>query len=98
MRFDKLEQERIIEETQSKSVILRCGRHEYFGDGPIKEPSCKDCCMVYLFKMLADLPPSVRAERLDQLEATLNHMAEDINRGTWDYKPFAHPKITIEKE
>ena len=98
MSISKYEQERIIEETQSQDVVLQCSKHTYAGAGPIVEPSCKECCQVFIFTLLAQLPPSKRAERLDQLEATLHHMAEDINRGTWDIKLFARPRIEMSEE
>lgn len=98
MSISKYEQERIIEETQSQGVILQCSRHAYKGAGPIVELSCKECCQVFIFTLLAKLPPSKRLERLDQLEPALHHMAEDIDRGTWDFKPFARPKIEMSEE
>jgi hypothetical protein len=43
-------------------------------------------------------PPELRAERLDELEAVVRKMTELASKGKWDYEPYRHAKIEIEKE
>lgn len=103
MSFTEQEQQDIIREAMSERVNLMCGKHFYAGPSKnnpeIKpHPGCSQCWQVYFIKDIASVPPSMRAQRLDELEEVLHHMNEMVEKGTWDFEPYEHAKIEITEE
>lgn len=87
----------------STKITLYCGLHNYFG--PSKENAeivpamgCANCWKIYLIHNLAETPPSKRDEVLTQLEETLRKCMELEDKSMFDFEPYLHPEISIEKE
>ena len=89
-----------------EQTYLCCAAHNYIPRSspgiekiallpPMNE--CKDCAFVYLLTMFAMMPPHVRRERLEMLEAGTRHLIEAEKRGE-RLNLYKHPEITIERE
>lgn len=87
-------------------IYVHCGEHMYFpgklgienvGVNPPVNTDCKSCWDAYFLVYFAKLPPEMRAQRLDELERVLRKAAESERAGTFDYRPFRHPEISIER-
>lgn len=107
MLSSKSKEEAVAEALDPTKVTLYCKQHNYYGptklkfQGKIKSApqlGCKNCWMVFYIHELANTPPDLRRERLEEIEEVLNKVVESVENGTWDFKPHAHPEITIEKE
>lgn len=63
-------------------VMLLCGTHQYLPGGK-KRPTmgCKDCMQVFYINLLAKVPPHLRQERIEQLEAMVHHIVEELKMG-----------------
>ena len=87
-----------------EQTYLCCAAHNYIPRSPGIEKvallppmnECKDCAFVYLLTMFAAMPPHVRRERLEMLEAGMHHLIEAAKRGEY-VNLFKHPEITIER-
>lgn len=84
-------------------VDLYCGLHHYHG--PVKEqpeikpaPGCQRCWFVFYFHDIVSSAPHERARRLDELDEIIHKMVEEINVGTFDFKPFRHAQIEFGEE
>lgn len=58
---------------------------------------CRDCWFAFLFHHFAKMPPHVRQAKLDELEMVLRTSTELEDKGQFDFKPYRHPKIVVEK-
>jgi len=97
-RLTETEKAQLLEEMwDTKKVILVCGRHKIAPgpdhDSPKPFSGCRDCWQVYWTRTVARIPPGERREWLEKIWATLRVMTEMVEKGTWDYQPFAHPKV-----
>jgi len=93
---DKLTQ--VLQHLDPRTTVLVCGKHNYSPGGPkMPESKCGDCWFAFLFHHLSQLPPSKQQERLDQLEVILNLACEEEDAGKFDFKPYRHARISIEK-
>lgn len=78
---------RIAELSDQNKVVLYCQKHQYYGppksgDVTVKPTlGCARCMFVYYFHDLMNTPPSLRAERLELMEETTRHMAEELAKG-----------------
>lgn len=90
-----------------KKVTVFCGTHGYFPETigveatgliPPMETRCPDCWKAYYLTYFAKLPANMRAQRLDELEAALNHAAEFEDKNEFDFKLDRHPKIAFSHE
>lgn len=98
---DKKQVAALLAEREGKRVLLCCDDHQFFPDSRLSMPmqiGCKSCVMAQFFYEFANLPPDVRGERLDAIESVVHHMAEDIERGTFDINLFDRPKFEVIKE
>ena len=86
------------------NVIAMCKEHLYTPgkkgiEGIFLQPplhfNCAKCNEAYLLTYFAKLPPAVRQERLEQLEAAAHHAVEADQRGQFDMQLDRRPKITI---
>jgi len=97
------QQKKLDELLDPTKVTLYCGLHNYFGpakNGVETKPAqgCPRCWTVLYFHDIANAPPDQRAERMDELEAVVHKMCEMAAKGKWDYEPYRHAKIEIEKD
>lgn len=101
--MNKDQQKRLEELLDPTKVTIYCGLHNYFGpskSGAEIKPTqgCGRCWTVMYLHDIANTPPDQRAERLDELEAVIHKMCELDAKGKWDYQPYRHSKIEIEKD
>lgn len=94
---------RLEEIMDPTKVVVYCALHNYFGpskDGAEVKPAqnCQRCWFVLYFHDIVSAPPEDRAQRMDELEAVVHKMCELADKGKWDYEPYRHAKIEIEKE
>lgn len=83
-------------------VTLYCAKHMYFGPGGDKKiapvSGCAKCWEVYFWHDIATCPPDSRLQRLEELTEVVHHMVESVEKGTFDFEPYLHPVIEIEKD
>lgn len=65
---------------------------------PPKSSGCKECWLAYYIYDIASTPPSLRKERLDELESVIRHTAEYAAKGKWDFVPDMNPTIDYHKD
>lgn len=93
-------QEFLAEALDSQKVTLYCKDHMYFG--PSKEKpmaphlGCPQCWMVFYFHDMAQTAPHLREQRMEELTEVLHKVVEEVQRGTWDYKPYDKAKFEFE--
>jgi len=85
-----------------RKMMVGCAQHSYYGPSKIIEThpakNCKQCWMVYFLHDLANVPPSERAQRFEEIEEVVRNLNQMVETGKWDFKPFKHPEISIEKD
>lgn len=76
----------------------RCSKHLWYFSGIGKAPigNCEECWRVYWFGVDAMVPTWEKADSREMLLMGLEHLKDELERGTWDFKPKL--EITIEKE
>lgn len=92
-----------------RKVILGCPIHKYYGPtvakhvpGVMKKNptlmslSCKTCWMVYYTVALSMIPPTDRAQRLEEMTEIVSDMNQAYEKGKWDFTPLAHPEVAFE--
>jgi hypothetical protein len=52
---------------------------------------------VLFFHDIANTPPDKRAERLDELEEVVHKVVELAAKGKWDFIPYRHAQMELEK-
>lgn len=98
------------EKFDPRKVILACPLHSYFGPETGKsagialvrktgkmDAACKTCWMVYYTCALSMVPPSERAQRLEEMTEVVRDCNQAVEQGKWDYEPLARPEVHIEK-
>jgi hypothetical protein len=89
----------ILAEKDSERVSLVCPKHQYTGSKmPPSSHGCSDCWKVYYIFDLATTPPSLRKERLDELEHVVRKVADMQQKGTWDFVPQERPTIEFTQD
>lgn len=98
MKYSEQEKRRFLEQALSPKTAIICGTHFYNPGGP-KMPTegCPDCWFAFFIHQLAKLPPHLRQEKLDELEMVVRTACETDAKGNFDFKPYKHPKVVIEK-
>jgi hypothetical protein len=102
MIYTKEHKEQIAAEVlDSEKVQLRCSQHNYLGGKiPPRTSGCKNCWMAYYTWDLATTPPSLRQERLEELESVIMHAVEFQNTGRFgkDLELYApgDPRFKVE--
>jgi hypothetical protein len=101
MKFTALEKQKFIDEvvgSEGKKVILVCEEHLWAAGGQTPPTSgCRECWMAFYLSILAKCPPHLRDQRLSELETGIRHATEEVERGKFDFVPFRHPQMKIEK-
>lgn len=89
----------ILAEKDSERVNLVCPKHLYTGSKmPPKSSGCKHCWEAYYIFDLASTPPSLRKERLDELESVINSVVDMVKKNKFDFVPEARPEIVLTKD
>lgn len=85
-------------------VTLICGLHNYTPIGSSGMPvppathGCKNCWQAYYTTTLAQTPPHLREQRLEEWEKTVRDAVQYVESGKeWDFVPYARPHIKVEK-
>lgn len=90
------------EQFDPRKLMLCCHQHFYFGPSPNTKVSpvhgCKECWMVYFLHDLCTVPPSQRAQRMEEMVEVVRNLNQMYESGQWDFKPYAAPKVEIEKD
>lgn len=94
---------RLEELLDPTKVTIYCSLHSYFGpskSGAEVKPQqgCGKCWTVLYLHDIANAPPAERGARLDELEAVVHKMCELAGKGKWDFEPYRHSKIEIERD
>lgn len=80
-------------------VHLICGLHQYLGSATPPFPNgCVDCWKAYWWYQVATTPPHLRDELLELAYKGVYDSVKAHERGEFDFRPFASPEITIEKD
>ena len=89
----------ILAEKDSQRASVICGKHNYVGSKmPPRTSGCADCWRCYYIYDLASTPPSLRKERLDELEHVINKVVGMVKTGTFDFVPDDRPTIEYTKD
>lgn len=103
MNYSEHDIQAVLEEKDSERLQLSCPKHRYLGGKlPPETKGCKDCWMAYYVWDLATTPPSLRQERLDELESVVRHAVEYEQKGRFGkdftlYEP-TDPRFEIKIE
>ncbi len=82
--------------TDPRRVYPMCKTHGYYGKGfPVE--GCTQCWEVYYAVVIGQTPPHRRAEMTEYLMKLVRDMCKLEDKGQFDFTPFAHPHIKIEK-
>jgi hypothetical protein len=93
-----------------RRVMVGCEAHQYYGPisnkigvGAVKNLgekhlSCTQCWMTYWVHDLASVPPSQRAERMEEAMEVVRNLNQMVEQGKWDYRALKRPEIIIEKD
>lgn len=94
------EREKWAEEVLNRDkVVLYCADHSYGGKLEVPPArGCKKCWTVFYSLLLANTPPTKRAEKLAMLSEMVHKVCELVEKGQWDFSPFDHPQIHVEKD
>jgi len=90
--------------------MVGCEAHQYYG--PIKNDTavgfrnnlgekhlgCTQCWMTYWVHDIASVPPSQRAQRMEEALEVVRNLNQMVEQGKWDYQGFKRPEISIEKD
>jgi hypothetical protein len=89
----------ILAEKDSERVQLVCPKHNYVGSKmPPKSSGCKECWQVYYIFDLASTPPSLRKERLDELEHVIHNVVDMVKKNKFDFVPEARPEVVLTRD
>ena len=89
----------ILSEKDSERATLICGKHNYTGSKmPPRVSGCADCWRCYYIYDLATTPPSLRKERLDELEHVINKVVDMVKKNKFDFIPEERPEIIYTKD
>ena len=78
---------RIRDGKETSEFVARCPVHDWYYKGrPPVGTGCPDCWLVYFTCQLAQAGGDFKTN-LDQLESAIRHVAEDVDKGRWDFKP-----------
>src|SRR2546426_1384083 len=96
-KYTQAEQEQILSELlDPKRITVMCGLHSYIpARGTIPTEGCKQCWIAYYIDQMAQTPPHLREQRLEELESLVSKMVELKEQGKFDINLFERP--TIEK-
>lgn len=85
--------------TDPRRIFMQCDEHDYIGDTHgMPTSGCKMCWFAYYFTMLAQTPPHLRNQRLEELQAVVRSLAYDIDKGKVDFQLYNHPIVKRTKE
>jgi hypothetical protein len=90
----------LAEAKDGQRVLICCEEHGYYPGSKLSQPQalgCKYCIWARLYWEFSLVPPDKREERSHQLEALVHHMAEDVERGTFDISLYDRPRISVEQ-
>ena len=90
----KFDVDTVLDELDSRKLLLTCGQHKYYGKVPPIN-GCTDCWKVYYLETLAKAPPSQRGALLAGLEKTIRDAVQLVEQGKFDFRPYKHPHIKI---
>lgn len=73
--------------TTQDEFVVRCEIHDWYfkGQPPITH-GCRECWHAYYFTQIARSEGD-KYTNFAQLESAINHAAESIDKGEWDFKP-----------
>jgi hypothetical protein len=99
MPISQVDIQRILAEKDSERVDLLCPKHKYVGSKiPPSSTGCKECWMAYYCFDLASTPPSLRKERLDELEHVIHSVVDMVKKNKFDFIPDARPDIVFTQD
>lgn len=102
--LSKTETERVVEEIFDVDKLnATCSKHQYIGNKiPPQTHGCSRCWLAYYIWDMATTPPSLRKERLDELESIIHHAVEYEKKGQFghDLELFqpGDPRFKVEIE
>jgi hypothetical protein len=82
--------------TRDVMAAQRVVRSAYQSPDPVL--GCASCMKVYFLYDLAQVAPSQRVERMEEMEKVLRDVVQLIEAGKWDFKVARHPTISVEKD
>ena len=78
---------------------IRCEDHNYwYKNSPPLTVGCRSCWLAYYLGQRAQMKPELMDMGLDELEAALKHMEEELHAGKWDLELYDRPIIDIQQE
>lgn len=103
--FSRRDAEKLAAEAlDPNKVLLTCGIHQWsYGQKRNGRPvpptfKCKQCMMVTFMGLIANTPADKRAETMEMLEYSVNHLIEAEKRGEIDKMTlFQRPEVSIER-
>lgn len=98
-RYSDQELKDILKDVLDESKVqLVCGKHNYLASETPPPPiGCRQCWEAYWWHKIASTPPHLRRQRLEEAYRATYDAVKMFERGEWDFEPFEHPEITIER-
>jgi hypothetical protein len=89
----------ILAEKDSERAQVICAKHNYVGGKiPPRVSGCADCWRCFYIYDLASTPPSLRKERLDELEHVINSVVDMVKKNKFDFVPDARPEVKFTQD
>ena len=82
--------------TDPRRIYPMCKIHGYYGKG-MPTAGCKRCWEVYFALVIGQTPPHKREEMRERLTKLVMDSCALEDKGLFDFRPFAHPHVKIEK-
>lgn len=85
--------------TDPQKITLVCGKHNYIGaELPPPPIGCVDCQKAHIMYKIGQTPPHLRQERLEAWYRAVYDAVKMYERGEFDFEPFEHAMVKMEKE
>jgi hypothetical protein len=82
--------------TTRDEFVVRCEIHDWYYKGmPPITHGCRECWHAFYFAQIARSEGD-KYTNFAQLESAIKKMAEEVDKGTWDFKPDFEMKIEHE--
>ena len=98
--MEKIQADLTVSDVTTGKQMLGCKKHKYVGNPqPPSTQGCANCWMAFFgYDLFIATAKNKQYERMQELEQAIRHVTELSAKGKFDFKPFRHPKIRVDKE